>query len=282
MIPNKRLSNCLEMPVVGLGTWQITDRNIMFSLITKAMEAGYRLFDVAAAYNNEIAIGKVIQTLSDRRNEIFLSDKVWNTYRGYDRVREACERSLKKLKTDFLDLYLIHWPASVKLYDNWAEINADTWRGMESLYKDGKVRSIGVCNFKEHHLEELKKTARIMPMINQFEFHPGVNQDGLIEYCRVHNILIEASSPLGNGQILTNSVLVEIAERHKKTVAQVCLRYILDKGFIAIPKTSNLMRLWENINVFDFILTTQDIKMIDQLPYCGGIGIDPDEVIEFG
>ena len=207
MVPNKRLSNRVEMPVFGLGTWKVVDRNKVSFLVHKAFEEGYRLFDTAAAYSNETAIGRVIDTMTGRRGEIFLSDKVWNTYRGYDKVKEACKRSLKKLKTDYLDLYLIHWPASVKLYNNWAEINADSWRGMESLYQEGLVRAIGVCNYKVHHLEELKKTAQILPMVNQFEFHPGLKQDELVTYCRNNEIAVEASSPLGNGEILNNLIL---------------------------------------------------------------------------
>lgn len=282
MIPNKRLSNGVEMPMLGLGTWKVIDRTVVSFLIHRAFEEGYRLFDTAAAYSNEAAIGRVVDTMTDRRDQLFLSDKVWNTCRGYDKVREACKRSLKKLKTDYLDLYLIHWPASVKLYDNWAEINADTWRGMESLYEDGLVRAIGVCNFKVHHLEELGKTARIPPTVNQFEFHPGLKQEELVIYCRNHGIAAVASSPLGNGQILNHPILGEIAEKHKKTTAQICLRYALDRGVMVIPKTTNEKRLKENLDVFDFSLSKEETKMIDTMPYCGGIGIDSDEVTEFG
>ena len=282
MVPNKRLSNRVEMPVFGLGTWKVVDRNKVSFLVHKAFEEGYRLFDTAAAYSNETAIGRVIDTMTGRRGEIFLSDKVWNTYRGYDKVKEACKRSLKKLKTDYLDLYLIHWPASVKLYNNWAEINADSWRGMESLYQEGLVRAIGVCNYKVHHLEELKKTAQILPMVNQFEFHPGLKQDELVTYCRNNEIAVEDSSPLGNGEILNNLILGEIAEKYKKSTAQICLRYALDKGLIVIPKTVNEERLKENIDVFNFSLGKEEIEIIDAMSYCGGIGIDSDEVTEFG
>ncbi|MDE7017523.1 MAG: aldo/keto reductase, partial [Lachnospiraceae bacterium] len=169
-----KLSNSIAIPQIGLGTWQITDKEMMEALLGNAYQAGYRLIDTAAAYSNEMAIGQALQKLGIARKEWILSDKVWNTYRGYDNVRKACEKSLKKLKTDYLDLYLIHWPASPKLYPDWTAINADTWRGMESLYQEGKVRAIGVCNFKAHHLMELQKTAEIMPMVNQLEAHPGM------------------------------------------------------------------------------------------------------------
>ncbi|MBQ9391571.1 MAG: aldo/keto reductase, partial [Lachnospiraceae bacterium] len=170
------LRNDNKLPVVGLGTWQITDRNQMLEVVSTAFDEGYRLYDTAAAYSNEIALSKAIAAKGISRNDICISDKVWNTSRGFDAVQDACRKSLKKLKTDYFDLYLIHWPASMKLYPNWKEINADTWCGMEALYDDGLVKNIGVCNFKVHHLEALKKTAKIMPFVNQIEFHPGLYQ----------------------------------------------------------------------------------------------------------
>ncbi len=276
------LRNGNSLPCVGLGTWQITDKDVMADIILEAYMAGYRLIDTAAAYRNEIIIAKAINSAGIERKELFISDKVWNTSRGYEAVQNACKRSLKKLKTDYLDLYLIHWPASMKLYSDWADINADTWRGLEQLYKDGLVRNIGVCNFKKHHLEELKKTAEIMPQVDQTEFHPGMYQSDLLDYCRNEDIVIEASSPLGNGQILKNTVLMRIAEQKKVQSAAVCLKWAIQKGIVVIPKTSNKDRLYSNIEVFDFTLTDDEMSEIDNIPYCGGIGIDPDEVEEFG
>lgn len=276
------LRNGVEIPQVGLGTWQITDRELMKSIIGNAYECGYRLLDTAAAYSNEIALAKAISSAAIPRNELFLSDKAWNTSRGFSPVQEACRKSLKKLKTDYFDLYLIHWPASKKLHPDWEELNAETWRGMEQLYRDGLVRAIGVCNFKVHHLETLKKTAQVMPFVNQVECHPGMNQQEIVDYCNDNDIKVEASSPLGNGQILSHPQLKEIADSKHKTVAQVCGRWGIQKGFIIIPKTSNVSRLRENIDIFDFALTEEEMSVIDGMPYCGGIGIDSDEVIEFG
>ena len=278
----KELSNGNSIPYIGLGTWQLTDRQSLSELIGAAYEKGYRLIDTAAAYSNEIAISKAISENGINREELFISDKVWNTSRGYEAVRKACQTSLKKLKTDYLDMYLIHWPASMKLYSDWRAINADTWRGMESLYEDGIVRNIGVCNFKIHHLEELKKSANIMPVIDQVELHPGMNQNELIEYCSREKIAIEASSPLGNGQILGNDVLRKISEAKAVSPAQVALRWEYQKDVITIPKTSDISRLCSNIDIFDFELSDEEMKMIDGIPYCGGIGLDPDEVTEFG
>jgi len=274
------LRNGNKIPQIGLGTWQITDRDLMNEIVCAAYEEGYRLIDTAAAYSNEIAVAKAIANLP--RDELLLSDKVWNTNRGYEAVQEACRRSLKKLKTDYLDLYLIHWPASGKLYPNWSDINADTWRGMEALYREGLVRAIGVCNFKVHHLKELEKTVEVFPFVNQIEIHPGMNQQEVITYCMDKGILLEASSPLGNGQILKNEDLVSLAEEKGKTVAQICLRWEIQKGLIVIPKTARVQRLRENFSAFDFELTDSEMEMIDNIPYCGGIGIDSDEVTQFG
>lgn len=277
-----KLRNGTRIPQVGLGTWQLTERELLKQVIAKAYEEGYRLIDTAAAYSNEIAISKAIAEAGIPRSELILSDKVWNTNRGYEAVQEACRKSLKKLKTDYLDLYLIHWPASMKLYPNWAEINAETWRGMESLLRDGIVRSIGVCNFKVHHLEELRKTADIMPLVNQIEFHPGMNQKDIYDYCLENEIQIEASSPLGNGKIMGNQVLRELAAYKDKSAAQICLRWAAQKNLVVIPRTSKVERLKTNLNIFDFKLSDHEMAVIDSIPYCGGIGIDSDEVTEFG
>ena len=278
----RTMHNGNQIPMVGLGTWQITDRDVMAEVISAGYREGYRLIDAAAAYTNEIAIAKAIAGAGIPREELFLSNKVWNTSRGFEAVQEACRKSLKKFKTEYFDLYLIHWPASMKLYPDWEEINADTWRGMEQLYKDGLVRNIGVCNFKVHHLDALRKTASILPMVNQIEMHPGLNQDDILDYCNQANIVVEASSPLGNGQILQNSIIREIAEHHGVSVAQVCLRWGIQRGVVVIPKTANIVRLHENMNVFNFELSAEEIQRIEDIPYCGGIGIDPDEVVEFG
>lgn len=276
------LNNGVKIPQIGMGTWQINDREVLLDIMKAGYDMGYRLIDTAAAYSNEMAIGKVLSALSLPREELFISDKVWNTCRGYEKVQEACRKSMKKLKTDYLDLYLIHWPASMKLYTDWQEINADTWRGMEKLYQDGLVRAIGVCNFKVHHLEALQKNSTVSPMVNQVEYHPGMPQTEVMAYCREHKICMEASSPLGNGQVLMQPQLMALAENKVKTTAQICLRYAIERNMVVIPKTSNPERLRDNLAVFDFQLSEDELKNIDEIPYCGGIGIDPDEVTEFG
>lgn len=275
------LRNGLRVPTVGLGTWKITDKQEMYSTIKSAYEYGYRLFDTAAAYRNEMIFGKALQELGLLREELFIQDKLWRTCYGYEESQEACKRSLRKLKLDYLDAYLVHWPASTGEYDNWNEINAETWRGMEKLYKGGYVKTIGVCNFKPHHLVELLKTAEIMPLVNQIEFHPGMMQSETASFCKEKGIQIEASSPLGNGQILSNIVLCKIAEKKRISVARLCLKWALNHGAVVIPKTVKAARLQENIELFDFALTVEEMEIIDKLSFCGGLGIDSDEVTSF-
>lgn len=277
-----KLRNGIEIPRVGIGTWQLTDRELLKQIVAKAYEEGYRLIDTAAAYSNEISLSKAIAEVGISRNELIITDKVWNTSRGYEAVQDACKRSLKKLKTDYIDLYLIHWPASMKMYADWKEINAETWRGMEALLKAGLVRTIGVCNFKTHHLEALSKAAEVMPLVNQIEYHPGMNQEDIYDYCVRNEIQIEAYSPLGNGQIMNNRLLRDIASRKGKTVAQICLRWEVQKNVVMIPRTSKTERLKENLDIFGFELTDDEMRLIDAIPYCGGLGIDPDGVLEFG
>ncbi len=280
----KTLSNGMKMPTVGLGTWQITDRDSLIEVIGNAYKLGYSFIDTAAAYSNELSIGRAIQTLGIERQNLFLSSKVWNTNRGYEQVQLACKSSLKKLKTDYLDSYLIHWSASPKTHEDWEELNAETWRGMEQLYKDGVVHSIGVCNFKIKHLEALLKTATVTPLILQTEYHPGMNTHEFTElcaWCKNKGIVLEASSPLGNGQILKNETIQKIADNHRKSAAQICLRYSVQKDFIVIPKSVSQFRLQQNIDIFDFNLSEEEVELLDNLPFCGGLNLDSDEVTQF-
>lgn len=276
------LENGIKIPKIGLGTWKLTDRDTIKSVIKHSYELGYRLIDTAAAYSNEISIAKAIDAAGISRGNLILSNKVWNTSRGYVEVQAACKKSLKKMKADYFDIYLIHWPASMKQYPDWAKLNAQSWRGMEQLYQDGLAKSIGVCNFKKHHLEELSKTWKIMPFINQIEFHPGFYQADTVEYCKEKGIYIEASSPLGNGQILSNGQLTDLAKKYGKSSAQICIRWALQKGVTVIPKSEKKERLKENIEVFDFHLSVDEMNIIDAIPYCGGIGFDSDGATDFG
>lgn len=277
-----QLKNGIQIPSIGLGTWKISDRQEMLATIDNAYAYGYRLFDTAAAYGNEIALGKAIRELGIPREELMIQDKLWNTCFGYIEAQEACKRSLRKLKVDYLDVYLIHWPAVMRTHgDRWQIINEETWRGFEKLYKEGYVKAIGVCNFRPHHLEELSRTAESMPHINQIEFHPGMMQEETVSYCREREIQIEASSPLGNGRILSNDILRKLAEKKGISTAGLCLKWALKHNVVIIPKTTKAARLKENIQLDDFDLSEQEMAAIDGLSFCGGLNIDPDKEIDF-
>lgn len=256
--------------IIGFGTWKITDRTEMKTALTAAAEAGYMLIDTAAAYSNEISIGKALKDTGADREKIFIQGKLWRTNMGYEDSKEACKKSLHKLKLDYFDSYLIHWPES-------DDLNAETWTGLQELQQEGLTRYIGVSNFKPSQIKKLPG----LPQINQIEIHPGFHDDETINFCRENNIRIQAHSPLGNGRILNNETLKAIAESHGKSTAQICIRWVLDKGADVIVKSSKPERIRENINVFDFSLTDDEMKNIDSLPFCGGLGLDSDKEIDF-
>lgn len=278
---NVQLRNGVSLPSIGAGLWKIADRQLMLQVVENAWQCGYRLFDSAAAYSNEMALGKALQELHLPRDQTIIQDKLWITCYGYEDSQAACKRSLKKLKTDYLDVYLMHWPASVRQGDNWEEVNAETWRGMEKLYQEGYVRSIGVCNFKLHHLDALEKTVVVQPFLHQLECHPGMLDRKMEQYCRERGIQIQASSPLGNGQLLKDALLSEAATNSNATVAQLCLKWGMEHGYIVLPKTTSPERLKENFYSQDIDLSTSIMQLLDNVPFCGGLAIDSDEVNDF-
>ncbi|MBU5687906.1 MAG: aldo/keto reductase [Candidatus Aenigmarchaeota archaeon] len=250
---NLKLSSGYEMPFIGLGTWQLEGRKCR-EIVAKAIELGYRHIDTAEAYGNQKEIGKAIK---GKREQLFITSKVWFEHLHYQDVLEACEQTLKELKTDYLDLYLIHWP-------NRSVAIEETMKAMKKLLDDGLIRNIGVSNFTINHLKDALKT-KVKIVANQVEFHPYLYQEKLLEFCRQNGIAIIAYSPLGRGNILKDDVLVRIARKHNKTTAQVCLRWLYQKGIAAIPKSSSVERLKENIDIFDFSLDQKDVKEIDGL-----------------
>lgn len=271
------LSNGIKIPCIGFGTWQITNSEVVFDAVTSALKTGYRHIDTAAIYRNEESIGDAIAASGISRTDVFVTSKVWNKCRGYDMTMQAFERTLSKLKLEYLDLYLIHWPANELQYENWNELNLDTWRALAHLYKNGVVKCIGVSNFKPHHLKSLLDT-EIVPMVNQIEYHPGHNNDETVNFCRQNNIRIEAWSPLGSGRVLENELLVRMAEKYNKSTAQICIRWCLQNGVLPLPKSVNKNRIVDNLNVFDFDISDDDMKLIDGMNPCGFSGFDPDNV----
>ncbi len=265
------------MPCVGYGTWQTPSGDVARDSVKAALELGYRHVDTASAYENEESVGEGIRLSGVRREDIFLTTKQWTSARGYEQTIAAAERSLKALGTDYLDLYLIHWPAVKKGSPDWADLNAETWRGFEKLYRDGKVRAIGVSNFLIEQLEVLKARAEVMPMVDQIEFHPGYVQKETVDYCQANGIQVEAWSPLGCGRVLSDPLVAKIGAAHGKSSAQTCVRYAMQHGVVPLPKSVHADRIASNAQVFDFTLTDAEMASIDSMPETGYSGYHPDD-----
>ena len=266
-----QLNNGNKIPAIGFGTYKAQEDEGIAS-VKKAIETGYRLIDTAAKYENEEAVGKAIKQSGIAREELMITTKLWRENLGYESTKKAFETSLAKLDLDYIDLYLIHWPANAKNYENWQKANNDSWRAMEELVKEGKIKNIGVSNFWPEHLEPLLEAAEIKPVINQIEFHPGYWQPELTRYCKEKNILIEAWSPLARGKVFESEEIKAMAKKYNKSVAQICLRWILEHNALVIPKSSTPERIEDNFDIFDFQLNAEDIKTIDNLPQMGFSG----------
>lgn len=262
-----KLSDGYPIPVPGFGTFQTPDGEICVNAVREAIAAGYTHIDTAAVYGNECSVGEGVRQSGKPREELFITSKVWNSERGYDKTLRACEKTLKDLGMDYLDLYLIHWPANRLQFGDKADaINLDTWKAMERLADEKLVRSIGLSNFYPQHMAPILASARIAPTVDQIEFHPGLLQDETVALCRENNILVEAWSPLGRGGLLDNQILADIASRHAKSPAQVILRWVLQKDVLPLVKSVHAERIRENLQLFDFTLTAEEIALIDSLP----------------
>ncbi|MBM7654371.1 aldo/keto reductase [Neobacillus cucumis] len=266
------LSNGVKMPKFGLGVFKVEEGPELIHAIKFAIKHGYRSIDTAAIYQNEEGVGQAIreglQEAGISREELFVTSKVWNSDLGYESTLAAYETSLTKLGLDYLDLFLIHWPVEGKY--------KDAWRALETLYKEGKVKAIGVSNFQIHHLEDLMKDAEIKPMVNQVEYHPRLTQKEVQAFCQEHGIQLEAWSPLMQGQLLTQPVIQAIADKYNKSTAQIILRWGLQNGVVTIPKSTKEHRIIENAAIFDFELSQADMEQLDGLNQNLRVGPDPD------
>lgn len=266
------LHNGVEMPWFGLGVFKVEEGPSVIDAVRTAIKHGYRSIDTAAIYKNEVGVGQGIREgileAGISREDLFITSKVWNSEFGYETTLAAYEESLKKLDLDYLDLYLIHWPVKGKY--------KDTWRALETIYKEERVKAIGVSNFHIHHLKDLQEDAEVIPMVNQVEYHPSLTQKELQSYCQDNKIQLEAWSPLMQGKLLNDPILKAIGETYNKSVAQVILRWDLQNGVITIPKSINEHRIVENASIFDFELASEDMKRIDGLNKNERTGPDPD------
>lgn len=272
------LSNGIGIPCIGYGTWQTPDGEVAVASVLSAIEAGYRHIDTAQGYDNEESVGIAIKKCGIDRKDLFITSKLTNSEHGYEKTLAAFESTMEKLDTGYLDLYLIHWPNPIAFRNHWQEANAGTWRAFEELYQAGRIRAIGVSNFMPHHLDELMKTATIAPMVNQIKLCPGITQDEAADYCRSKNILLEAYSPLGIGQIFEVPEMKMLAEKYGRSIAQICIRWSLQRGYLPLPKSVTLHRIRENSEVFDFELEAGDVQLIADLKGCVGYARNPDTI----
>lgn len=260
----------LSMPQLGYGVWQVEDQ-VAAKVVKEAIQTGYRSIDTAAIYNNEVGTGIGIQESGVPRHELYVTTKVWNADHGTDSVIRAMELSLKKLKLDYVDLYLIHWPAPKK------DLYLDTWKAMIKIKESGLAKSIGVSNFQISHLERIIQETSVVPVVNQIELHPVFQQRELKAFHQKHNILTEAWSPLGQGSLFENPTIVELAKKYNKSAAQIILRWHMQDGNIAIPKSVTPSRIKDNFHIFDFVLSADDMKKMYALDDKEGrVGPNPD------
>ncbi len=275
------LSNGTKIPCLGFGTW-IPNPEEAEEVITNALEAGYRLFDTASQYVSERSLGRVLRNSGLKRDEYFVSSKAWMDEMGYEETTKAIDRSLERLGMDYLDLYFVHWPRQPKGqpgFENWKELDIETWKALEDAHDAGKIKNLGISNFLPHHIENLLPHCRILPVINQLEMHTLCMQEYTLDYCRKLNIQIEASAPLGRTHAFENEFIQQLAAKYNVTIAQICVRYLLQRGILPLPKSTNRNRIFNNADVFNFEIEREDMLMLTCLPNTGWIGEHPDVAI---
>ena len=276
-----RLKDGIEIPDIGFGTWNIPYGEDCEKAVFEAIKAGYRHIDTAGAYGNERSVGLGVKAairegLIKDRADVFITSKLWNTNRSYNKAFRGFDKSMRNLDLDYIDLYLIHWPANKMKYKNPDEVNAVTWEALEELYEEGRVRAVGVSNFLPHHLEELKKSAKVLPMVNQVELHVGYMQKEVVEYNNNNGIITEGYSPLGTGALLDNEILWEMAKKYQTTVSNICISFLRKRGIIPLPKTTSPDRMSGNLRLIR--IEEEDMDILYNFPYIGGHAHNPDEV----
>ncbi|MCR5415356.1 MAG: aldo/keto reductase [Pseudobutyrivibrio sp.] len=275
-----KLNNNTSIPCLGYGTYKIKDPAEAYNSVKSALELGYRHIDTAAFYENEEYVGQAIRdfinTGACTRSDLFVTSKVWKTELGYEKTLAAFEKTMERMQLDYLDLYLVHWPASYAFDDDWKNTNRETWKAMIEIYKSGRVKAIGVSNFLTHHLDTIIDM-EVIPAVDQIEINPGFLQKETVDYCQAKGILVEAWSPLGRGKSLDHPVLKELAAKYGKSVAQIILRWEFQHDIVPLPKSVNPDRIVENSSIFDFELDEDDMKTIDDIPPYGNSGHSPDQ-----
>lgn len=269
------LNNGVKIPCVAFGTYKAAADQTE-TVIVQAIKAGYRYFDTASFYGTESYLGSAIRTSGIDRSEFFIASKVWKEEMGYENTKAAFAQTLERLGTNYLDLYLIHWPLPTPEYRDWKELDLDTWRAMEDLYLEGKIRAIGMSNFLPHHMENILQNCRVRPAVDQLEIHPGYAQVAAVRYCQERGIQVQAWSPLGRQRVANDPLLLELAQKYQVSVAQICLRYELQKQIIPLPKSSSLERMKQNQDIFSFAISQEDMYRLDTMPQTGWSGEHPD------
>ncbi len=261
------LPNGVRIPVIGFGTWQSPSGETAYNAVLSALRCGYRHIDTATAYGNEESVGKAIadylRESGEKRENLFITTKLANPDHGYERARKAIDKSLEALGLDYIDLYLIHWPNPIAFRSDWKNIDKECWKAMEEAYRAGKIRALGLSNFWPHHIDNILEDAEILPVVDQIKFCPGINQKKVADYARAKNMVLEAYSPMGTGGMFKNETMIELSAKYGRTIAQLCIRYALQSGYIPLPKSVTPERIEENTHVFDFEIAPEDMAVIE-------------------
>jgi len=273
-----KLTNGVEVPCIGFGTWQTPDGEVAKQSVLDAIESGYIHIDTAAIYGNERSVGDGIRESGVDRKELFITTKLWNDSHDYHACKRAFAESMERLGLETLDLYLVHWPNPVGIRDKFEETTKSMWKAMEELYEEGKVRAIGVSNYLPHHLDYLLSIAKIKPMVNQIRIYPGSVPQENIDYCLKHEMLLQAYSPLGTGSLLAAKPLQDIADKYNTTIAKLCIKWSLQREFNPLPKSVTTGRIKDNLDVFGFEISNEDMEKLNHMENFGEAEADPDKV----